>query len=50
MVLRINPNRNISVIKRKWKELVRECHPDLYFAEGLTLEASLLASKPTFKN
>ena len=49
MVLGANPNWDISVIKKKWKELVRECHPDKYFAKGLPSEASVLASNRLLK-
>ena len=49
MVLGANPNWDISVIKKKWKELVRECHPDKYLVKGLPSEASVLASNRLLK-
>ena len=49
MVLGANPNWDISAIKKKWKELVRECHPDKYLVKGLPSEASVLASNRLLK-
>ena len=49
MVLGVNPNWDISLIKKKWKELVRECHPDKYLIRGLPPEAEVLATKRLLK-
>ena len=49
MVIGANPNWDISAIKKKWKELVRECHPDKYLVNGLPSEASVLASNRLLK-
>ena len=49
LVLGVNPNLDISMIKKKWKKLVRECHPDKYLAKGLPLEATVLANNRLLK-
>ena len=49
MVLGANPNWDISLIKKKWKELVRECHPDKYLIRGLPSEAGELAANRLLK-
>ena len=37
------------MIKKKWQELVRECHPDKYLTRGLPSEASVLANNRLLK-
>jgi DnaJ like chaperone protein len=49
LVLGANPNWDISLIKKKWKELVRECHPDKYLTRGLPSEAVVLANNRLLK-
>ncbi len=44
LILGANPNWEISKIKEKWKNLVRECHPDKYLIRGLPSEAAILAN------
>ena len=49
LVLGANPNWDISLIKKKWKELVRECHPDKYLIRGLPSEAVVFANNRLLK-
>ena len=49
LILGVNPNWDISMIKKKWQELVRECHPDKYLTRGLPSEASVLANNRLLK-
>lgn len=49
MVIGANPNLDISSIKKKWKKLVCECHPDKYLVKGLPSEASVLAGNRLLK-
>ncbi len=44
VVLGVTPSWDISSIKRKWKKLVRENHPDKLSARGLPPEALSLAN------
>ena len=43
-ILGVTPSWNILDIKRQWKELVRENHPDKFSARGLPPEAIYLAN------
>ncbi len=43
-ILGVNPNSNILDIKKKWRQLVRENHPDVLTAKGLPSEAIVLAT------
>ena len=43
-ILGVNPNSNILDIKKKWRKLVRENHPDRLTAKGLPSEAIMLAN------
>ena len=36
-------------MKKKWNELIHECHPEKYLAKGLPSEASVLASNRLLK-
>ena len=49
LILGVNPNWDMSIIKKKWQELVRECHPDKYLTRGLPSEASVLANNRLLK-
>ena len=49
LILDANPNWDISLIKKKWKQLVRECHPDKYLIRGLPSEAVVLANNRLLK-
>ena len=49
IVLGVQPSWNILDIKRKWRELVRENHPDKLSARGLPSEAISLASNRLLK-
>lgn len=49
LILGVSPNWDISMIKKKWKELVRECHPDKFLIRGLPSEAAVLANKRLLK-
>ena len=49
LILDANPDWDISLIKKKWKELVRECHPDKYLIRGLPSEAVVLANNRLIK-
>ena len=44
IILGVNTSSHILDIKKKWKELVRENHPDSLSARGLPKEAILLAN------
>ena len=43
-ILGVNPKSNILDIKKKWRQLVRENHPDRFTAKGLPSEAVFLAN------
>ena len=49
LILGVSPNWDMSMIKKKWQELVRECHPDKYLTRGLPSEASVLANNRLLK-
>ena len=49
LILGVNPNWDMSIIKKKWQKLVRECHPDKYLTRGLPSEASVLANNRLLK-
>ena len=49
IVLGVKPHWDITEIKRKWKELVRENHPDNLSARGLPSEAISLANSRLLK-
>jgi len=48
-VLGVQPSWDLSEIKRKWKKLVRESHPDKLTARGLPTEAIALANNRLFR-
>ena len=48
-VLGVQPSWELSEIKRKWKQLVRESHPDKLTARGLPTEAIALANNRLFR-
>lgn len=41
-ILGISPDASDEAVKRQWRRLVAECHPDLHFAKGLPREAMAL--------
>ncbi len=43
-ILKVSPNDEIDVIRRQWKKLVIENHPDKVIAKGLPREAVKLAN------
>lgn len=44
-VLGINPTDNMEAVKSAWRQLVRDCHPDIMMARGVPEEAVKLAEK-----
>ena len=43
-ILKVSPDDEINVIRRQWKKLVLENHPDKVLAKGLPKEAVKLAN------
>ncbi len=48
-VLGVKPSWDLSKIKKKWKQLVLESHPDKLTARGLPTEAIALANNRLFR-
>ncbi|NDH26120.1 MAG: molecular chaperone DjiA, partial [Rhodobacteraceae bacterium] len=44
-VLGVTPDQSLDEIKRVWRKLVRESHPDQMIARGVPAEAVKLAEK-----
>ncbi len=44
-VLGVSPSDSIGIIRKRWKQLIRESHPDILIARGAPPEAARLAQE-----